>query len=140
MGEPRRIQLSRAKGWRLADHSTNCTIVDRRSIWGNHLNITRSGKQWIVLRDNLWPVVGTFDTNVEARAFAVKQQYRWLTDDEFAAQFPNLADARRWLLAHLDDLRGRDLACWCPLPAGGETDWCHARVLIELSNYRGVSS
>lgn len=132
MAEPRRIQLSRARGWRLADHSTNCKIVDRRSIWGNHWNVIRSGKQWIVLRDNNWPVVGTFDTDVEARAFAVKQQRRWLTDDEFAAQFPDLAGDRRWLLAHLDDLRGRDLACWCPLPADGKVDWCHAAVLLRM--------
>lgn len=32
------------------------------------------------------------------------------------------------------DLRGRDLACWCPIPAEGETDHCHATVLLELGN------
>jgi hypothetical protein len=37
----------------------------------------------------------------------------WLTD---------LADVRR-------ELRGKDLACWCPLDAP-----CHADVLLELAN------
>ena len=32
------------------------------------------------------------------------------------------------------DLRGKDLACWCPLPAEGEPDVCHAAVLLDLAN------
>ncbi|HEX5568070.1 MAG TPA: DUF4326 domain-containing protein, partial [Streptomyces sp.] len=32
------------------------------------------------------------------------------------------------------ELRGRDLMCWCPLPAPGEPDHCHAAVLLELAN------
>lgn len=42
------------------------------------------------------------------------------------------ADARAWLQANpraLDQLRGKDLACWCDLDAP-----CHADVLIELAN------
>ena len=29
----------------------------------------------------------------------------------------------------LDDLRGKDLACWCP-----ESSKCHADILLELAN------
>lgn len=32
------------------------------------------------------------------------------------------------------ELGGRDLACWCPLPAPGEPDHCHAAVLLSLAN------
>lgn len=32
------------------------------------------------------------------------------------------------------DLAGRDLGCWCPLPAPGEYDWCHAHALLALAN------
>jgi Domain of unknown function (DUF4326) len=32
------------------------------------------------------------------------------------------------------DLAGRDLACWCPLPADGEPDTCHAAVLLVIAN------
>lgn len=31
-------------------------------------------------------------------------------------------------------LRGKNLACWCDLPAPGEPDVCHASVLIEIAN------
>jgi len=32
------------------------------------------------------------------------------------------------------ELRGHNLACWCPLPAPGEPDHCHAAVLLEIAN------
>ena len=32
------------------------------------------------------------------------------------------------------ELAGKNLACWCPLPAPGEPDICHAAVLLELAN------
>lgn len=43
-------------------------------------------------------------------------------------------DYRWWLGNHLDrldlgEIRGRDLACWCPL-----NQPCHADVLLELAN------
>lgn len=52
-----------------------------------------------------------------------------------------MAESRRLYLAHLrerldllasvrEQLRGRDLACWCPLDAA----WCHADDLLNLAN------
>jgi hypothetical protein len=32
------------------------------------------------------------------------------------------------------ELRGKTLACWCPLPAEGEPDICHGAVLLEIAN------
>jgi hypothetical protein len=32
------------------------------------------------------------------------------------------------------DLAGKDLACWCPLPAAGEPDICHAAALLVIAN------
>jgi hypothetical protein len=32
------------------------------------------------------------------------------------------------------ELRGRNLACWCPLPALGEDDECHAAILLRIAN------
>lgn len=131
MSEPRRIQLSRAKGWRLADQSTNCQIVDRRGIWGNPWTVHPAGKRWMVLLEATWPVRGQFNTNVEARRFAVTEYRRWLTDRQYAAQMKEMG--RGWVLDHIGDLAGKDLACWCPLPAEGD-DWCHASVLLSLAN------
>lgn len=49
---PKRIRLSRAPGWRIAEHSDNYVIVDRRSKWGNPFRIesqtTNDGKRWYV--------------------------------------------------------------------------------------------
>lgn len=37
-------------------------------------------------------------------------------------------------LMKLDALRGKNLACWCKLPAPGEDDHCHAAVLLAMVN------
>jgi hypothetical protein len=37
--------------------------------------------------------------------------------------------ARRYVIDHVDDLRGKDLACWCRLDKP-----CHADVLLRLAN------
>lgn len=34
----------------------------------------------------------------------------------------------------LSDLRGNNLAFWCPLPRSGQRDCCHAAILLELAN------
>jgi hypothetical protein len=42
-----------------------------------------------------------------------------------------------WMTAHLEDLAGHDLACWCPLvDRNGVPVPCHADVLLELANNR----
>jgi hypothetical protein len=33
-----------------------------------------------------------------------------------------------------EELAGKDLACWCKLPAAGEPDVCHAAVLLSVAN------
>lgn len=32
----------------------------------------------------------------------------------------------------ISPLHGRNLACWCQLPAPGKPDYCHAAVLLEF--------
>jgi hypothetical protein len=32
------------------------------------------------------------------------------------------------------ELRGKNLACWCKLPAPYEDDECHAAVLLKIAN------
>lgn len=44
---------------------------------------------------------------------------------EHVIAYPTADEIRR-------ELAGKDLACWCALPAEGETDWCHATVLLEF--------
>ena len=106
-GVPRRIQLSRQKGWRLP---AGAVVVARPTRWGNPWKVGENG--------------------VTTRAEAVRLYREWW------ARLPDVQPGQRlWLLNyHLRDLRGRDLACWCPLPTPGEPDHCHGAVLIELAN------
>jgi hypothetical protein len=42
-----------------------------------------------------------------------------------------LMTKRPMVLDALPTLRGKNLACWCPLPEPGKPDVCHAAVLLE---------
>jgi hypothetical protein len=55
-------------------------------------------------------------------AVATAAYRAWLNDR------PGLAARARAALA------GRDLACWCVLPELGQPDYCHAAVLLAISN------
>src|SRR5215475_4897148 len=47
---------------------------------------------------------------------------------DYLERHPDLVErARRELASH-------DLACWCPLPAPGEPDVCHAALLLTVAN------
>ncbi|MFI0768592.1 DUF4326 domain-containing protein [Streptomyces sp. NPDC021218] len=137
--QPTRIQRRRTKGWRAPG---DALYVGRGSRWGNpyHLGETQvrmpgiDGSAWqhegrlgktSGQRHGFWHPDGTVTSHLvqDATAEQVVELYRqWLT-------------ARPALLAAVrDQLAGWDLMCWCPLPAEGETDHCHAAVLLEIAN------
>lgn len=118
---PRRIQRRRVKGWRLPE---GAVIVDRTSRFGNPFTVADAIEaEWSNPRR-------ACVTNFEA----------WLCDEDPQGYYQDVYEVggrtydRRRILADLPLLRGKDVACPCSLPESGETDWCHARVLIELSN------
>ena len=108
---PRRIRLSRAKGWRLPAKAVNCA---RPGPLGNPFKVGRDGDR--------------------ARCVAL---YRHLVAGSicFTTRAPPAEQiaARRYLLAHREALRGRDLACWCAL----DGQPCHAAVQLEIVNAGG---
>lgn len=108
MTKPVRIQLSRKKGWRMPE---NTVKVDRSTKWGNPFPIGEAGPLGRVAPDREGSV-GFF------RQMMVDPELR------AAAGYPT----------DLSQLRGKNLACWCPLPKAGEPDCCHAAVLIEVAN------
>lgn len=116
--KPARIQRRRIKGWK---RPLSAVIVDRTSRWGNPF------------------VVGT-DADDAAQATALYRE--WLENNPYEVHPPNctpgyrrkMDDRRDWIITHAAELRGKDLACFCPLPAEGEPDHCHAAVLLELAN------
>jgi hypothetical protein len=100
---PRRIQLRRTKGWRMP---ANTVKVDRSTKWGNP-----------------WPVGewGPLNRKAPDAAGAVGLFEKMLDDPEMMAAtgYP----------AELSPLRGKHLACWCPLDKP-----CHSDVLLRLAN------
>ena len=111
-----RIRLSRVKGFRLPDGAVS---VGRGSRWGNPFTVPA------------FAAAG-------GRPAAVERFRQWLAFEDPDDTNVYIAGAgrydRRWMRDHLAELRGRTLACWCPLPAAGEPDICHAAVLLELAN------
>ena len=58
-----------------------------------------------------------------------------LIDDLSDAYIGEKAAAwRKWVMAHIHELRGKNLACWCKLPKPYELDRCHAATLLQLAN------
>jgi hypothetical protein len=106
---PRRIQLSRAKGWKMPP---NTVKVDRTTKWGNPFKAT-----------------DTYCTGPK------QGQQAGVAGAVQAFRNALVNDLKRGKTARpqLDLLRGKNLACWCKL---GEP--CHADVLLELANGRQV--
>ena len=130
---PARVQRKNTLGWTtpLDDQGRKAMYVGRGSRWGNQFVVVKGAS--IIFRGSPWsvrktkprlmaPIEVPCESEEAARALAVKF---------FAAQFqhsPDLVEAVR------QDLAGRDLMCWCPLPEPGEPDHCHAAVLLPLAN------
>jgi hypothetical protein len=90
---------------------TGAVKVDRTTPWGNPFDHRGPGRD---------------------RAIAIREYAAWL-DGEGPDELPagHRAVSRSWVLAHLDDLAGHRLACWCPLD-----DPCHADVLAAHAHQR----
>ncbi len=111
---PERIQMSRQRPWR-AEHP-DAVIVARPSKWGNPYRVVRAlGGEWAVC----WIAPGGELIPVGAHADR---------SDAFEVMLSAYADLAEETL-DLAPLRGRDLACWCPLDQP-----CHADVLLVLTN------
>lgn len=108
---PIRVQLSRAKGWRLPP---NTVVVDRRSQWGNPFRVGET-----VQRFSREAICETIVVRDRAHAVALHREWIELSN----RQWPAI------MRSAYEPLLGKNLACWCPL-----TEPCHADVLLELVN------
>ena len=104
---PKRIQRSRAKGWRMPP---NTVYVGRPTIWGNPFRVSNG--------DCDHPDCGP-RSHSPITAWQAVTAYRGYLPGLLKAQ-PNIST---------EMLRGKDLACWCPLDKP-----CHADVLLEIAN------
>lgn len=121
--KPRRVQLSRAKGWRMPE---NTVKVDRATGFGNPFPIIKCTSTSGVASSPIWqigtdagPAMWFRDGAAEARALSVQAFRAWIEHpaQETLRQKAGLA------------LRGKHLACWCKPGAP-----CHADVLLEIAN------
>lgn len=112
---PQRIRLSRARGWR---KPAGAVVVSRPSKWGNPYTVVEDRGGYIV-RDADRIQYGRYGDVWAARARAV-ELYQQRVIDTWRP------DRRQQVRAAL---RGRDLACWCPLDHP-----CHGDALIAFAN------
>ena len=110
---PRRVQLRRTKGWRMP---ANTVKVDRTTRFGNPFSIEDYGRERAVALHRAWLRSELGREHLPAK---VRQDLE-----------RRLAD----VISALPSLRGKNLACWCPLPEPGKPDICHAALLLELAN------
>lgn len=102
---PRRIQRRRTKGWRMPE---GAVYVGRPTKWANP-----------------WTIHGAR----EAGYLGSDEAVRSLCVHMFSQAMNRGLPAVSRIAANLAELRGKDLACWCPLDQP-----CHADVLLELAN------
>lgn len=115
---PIRVQLSRRKGFRLQEVSKAlnglpCVKVDRSTWAGNPWRVLPCYGRWVVHSHHDLPVGGLFETREAALAYSLAQLRQHVEENP----------------EPLEELRGKNLACWCKV---GEP--CHADVLLELAN------
>lgn len=104
---PKRIQRKRTKGWRMPP---NAVYVGRGSVWGNPFK----GPEALRLYRLLW-----------------RRRWKDLAREGIGYGMISL-NLVCLLLAwerRLPKLRGKDLACWCPLDRP-----CHVDVLLRKAN------
>ena len=109
MTQPIRIQLSRAKGWRMPANTVNVARGPGRK-WGN---------PWVIRKTYYRDSDGTSGP-VECAETSVRLFEEMLQID--LRRYPSNDEIRA-------ALRGKNLACWCKLDAP-----CHADVLLRIAN------
>jgi len=102
---PKRIQLQRTKGWR---KPANTVKVDRTTVYGNPI-----------------PVGGTL--RVQAGGDMLEAELTAAIAVELFREY--LTGALKSNPLFLDELRGKNLACWCAIGTP-----CHADVLLQFAN------
>jgi Domain of unknown function (DUF4326) len=99
----------------------NTVKVDRTTLFGNPFAIKDYGHDRAVALHRAWIEGDLHDPEIPSKSLEM------------------LKRKREEVLAAMPSLRGKNLACWCPLPGAHEPDNCHAAILLKLAN-RGAAS
>jgi len=106
MSKPTRIQRKRVKGWRLPK---NTICVDRSTKWGNPFIVGKHGNRARCVELHTLLLGG----------------YMCVSNGDPEEQKKYMGFAKN----NIESLRGKNLACWCPLDKP-----CHADILLEAAN------
>lgn len=106
--KPKRIQRKRVKGWKMPE---GAICVSRPTRWGNPWKVGRGAT-----RAEFQECVDSYRKWIAARDSDLSRSGRVTPEGPYSMQ----------IRAYL---RGKDLACWCPLDQP-----CHADVLLEIAN------
>ena len=121
---PDRLHLSRKRGYRLPPGAVS---VARPTVWGNPFKVGEA-----VSRDSpLWPYLAQ---QVPGEGEGLESVTPLLRETVVAAHGWWFIQQPHLMLTVAAQLGGRDLACWCLLPAPGEEDVCHAAFLLAIAN------
>ena len=114
--QPKRVQRQRKAGWKMP---ANTVYVGRPTTWGNPF-IPGQARKRINAK-----------SEIDAAGFRREEFVTApMTAEECVAAFRKLVEFSLKHQPHfLEPLRGKNLACWCPLDQP-----CHADVLLELAN------
>lgn len=116
--KPSRIQRKRARGWRMPQ---NTIYVGRPTRWGN---------PWRVDQPEHDHSVSPLQDSKLSAASAVRLYREWIEVRDWQHKRNGRTHGREpYTLLIRELLRGKNLACWCPLDQP-----CHADVLLEIAN------
>ena len=138
MTVPERVQLSRRKGWRMPE---NTVSVARPGPFGNPYRVVfdelwNGGRinaltgEPMVMNGPWWTQMPKADGSESTGGFWFRTRAEAMA--QAVALFRLRVEALnigKPVLARLPELRGKNLACWCPLDQP-----CHADVLLDLAN------
>jgi hypothetical protein len=119
---PKRIQRKRTKGWKMPP---NTVYVGRPTRWGNPFwHAQRFESIDVAIRVYRAAVNGIF----------APAEFKDMGDSAFHIACEDLNDWNKRFRGGAEnaaryELRGKDLACWCPLDQP-----CHADMLLEIAN------
>jgi hypothetical protein len=96
----------------------NTVYVGRPTLWGN-------------------PIIKSLERKKQVRLYRLFIQRRWKELEKIGCTcWDIIALQILWkeVMARLSELRGKNLACWCPIILDKQYVPCHADVLLELAN------
>jgi hypothetical protein len=130
--QPIRLQRKRTKGFKLiSPNGLPIIYVGRGSRWGNPFKLfgdmiyVDAGHRRKIL--DKW--VCYYEDGGHTTEEVVKLFRDLLMDLNSHEVEPEIREKFMWMRDRINDLKGKNLACWCK-----ETSICHADVLLSLAN------